>query len=77
MPEPGHLGLAAMQERAEVAGGWFRLTSTRGAGTTVEAWLPKQEENAPDTNLPGSEGKGRNEQERLNGFAQLGSDRPP
>jgi PAS domain S-box-containing protein len=36
---PGHLGLAAMQERAETAGGWCRVASTPGAGTTVEFWV--------------------------------------
>jgi signal transduction histidine kinase len=33
-------GLAAMRERAEAAGGWWRIDSTPGAGTTVEFWLP-------------------------------------
>lgn len=37
---PGHLGLAAMAERAEMAGGWFRIDSVPDAGTTVEFWLP-------------------------------------
>jgi PAS domain S-box-containing protein len=39
-PEPGHLGLTTMVERAELAGGWVRVLSTPGAGTTVECWLP-------------------------------------
>jgi PAS domain S-box-containing protein len=39
-PQPGHLGLATMVERAELTGGHCRLTSAPGAGTTVEAWLP-------------------------------------
>jgi PAS domain S-box-containing protein len=39
-PEPGHLGLVTMLERAELAGGWVRVLSTPGAGTTVECWLP-------------------------------------
>jgi hypothetical protein len=29
-----------MVERAELAGGWVRVLSTPGAGTTVESWLP-------------------------------------
>ena len=29
---PGHLGLIAMRERAEMAGGWFRITSSAGQG---------------------------------------------
>lgn len=39
-PEPGHLGLVTMVERAELTGGHCRVTSAPGAGTTVEAWLP-------------------------------------
>ena len=42
-PVPGHLGLAAMRERAELAGGWLRIESAVDAGTTVECWLPPQE----------------------------------
>lgn len=46
--EPGelphdHLGLVAMRERAELAGGRFQIESTVGAGTTVEAWVPRKE----------------------------------
>ncbi|MBI3649145.1 MAG: PAS domain S-box protein [Actinobacteria bacterium] len=37
---PGHLGITSMRERAELAGGWFRLESRPGAGTTVEVWVP-------------------------------------
>ena len=39
-PEPGHLGLSTMVERAELAGGWVRVISAPDAGTTVECWLP-------------------------------------
>ena len=39
-PDPGHIGLAAMIERAELAGGWLRIDSRRGRGTSVGAWLP-------------------------------------
>ncbi len=39
-PRPGHLGLATMTERAELAGGWVRVDSTEDGGTTVECWLP-------------------------------------
>ncbi|MGH2685812.1 MAG: PAS domain-containing sensor histidine kinase [Actinomycetota bacterium] len=39
-PEPGHLGLVAMRERAEMARGWWRLESEPGAGTTVRVWFP-------------------------------------
>jgi signal transduction histidine kinase len=37
---PGHLGLAAIRERAEMAGGWCALRSLPGAGTSLEVWLP-------------------------------------
>lgn len=39
---PGHLGLPDMRERAELAGGWLRIQSAPGAGTTVEFWVPGQ-----------------------------------
>ncbi len=38
--KPGHLGLPTMRERAETAGGWIKLESVPGRGTTVEFWLP-------------------------------------
>jgi signal transduction histidine kinase len=37
---PGHLGLTAMRERAQLAGGWWKLQSQPGAGTSVMFWLP-------------------------------------
>jgi PAS domain S-box-containing protein len=37
---PGHLGLASMRERADLAGGWLRVASELGAGTNVEFWIP-------------------------------------
>ncbi|HWL91292.1 MAG TPA: GAF domain-containing sensor histidine kinase [Actinomycetota bacterium] len=40
---PGHLGLAAIRERAEMAGGSSRLWSLPGQGTTLEVWLPSEE----------------------------------
>src|SRR4051812_20150699 len=39
-PSARSFGLAAMRERAESAGGWWRIDSTPGAGTAVEYWLP-------------------------------------
>jgi PAS domain S-box-containing protein len=36
----GHLGVVAMRERAEVAGGWLRIESAPGTGTHVEFWVP-------------------------------------
>lgn len=41
-PVPGHLGLTAMRERAELAGGWWRGSSSPGKGTTIEFWLPSE-----------------------------------
>jgi signal transduction histidine kinase len=37
---PGHLGLAGMRERADMGGGWWRVDSAPGNGTTVEFWTP-------------------------------------
>ena len=43
---PGHLGLAAIRERAEMAGGWCSLQSLSGAGTCLQLWLPGDAEAA-------------------------------
>jgi signal transduction histidine kinase len=40
-PIPGHLGLTAMRQRAEMAGGWCRIQSRPDAGTTVLCWIPE------------------------------------
>jgi signal transduction histidine kinase len=56
-PEPGHLGLTTMVERAELAGGWVRVLSTPGAGATVECWLP-DDVSAGDPVLSASPPKG-------------------
>jgi signal transduction histidine kinase len=37
---PGHIGLVAMRERAQLAGGWFHVDSDPGAGAKVEFWIP-------------------------------------
>jgi PAS domain S-box-containing protein len=37
----GHLGLISMREQATMAGGWWRIASAPGMGTTVELWLPR------------------------------------
>jgi PAS domain S-box-containing protein len=37
---PGHLGLILIHERAQMAGGWSRVESEPGTGTTVEFWVP-------------------------------------
>jgi signal transduction histidine kinase len=47
---PGHLGLAALAERLELAGGALRVDSADGAGSTIEFEVP-----APST-LPGATG---------------------
>jgi len=41
--EPGHLGFTAMRERAELAGGWWRVASDPSRGTRVDFWLPASE----------------------------------
>jgi len=43
-PVAGHLGLVSMRERAEMAGGWLRITSSRGNGCLVEYWIPDSTE---------------------------------
>jgi signal transduction histidine kinase len=37
---PGHLGLLALKERALMAGGWYKIESKPGLGTTIEFWMP-------------------------------------
>jgi PAS domain S-box-containing protein len=37
----GHLGLISMREQADMTGGWCRVASAPGMGTTVELWLPR------------------------------------
>jgi len=37
---PGHIGLVAVRERAQLAGGWCRIQSEPGAGTKIEFWVP-------------------------------------
>lgn len=39
-PLPGHLGLATVTERAELAGGWCRITSQPSEGSVMECWMP-------------------------------------
>jgi GAF domain-containing protein len=40
VPGARSFGIAAMRERAESAGGWWRIDGRPGGGTTVEFWLP-------------------------------------
>ena len=37
---PGHLGLVLLRERPQLAGGWSRIESATGVGTSVEFWVP-------------------------------------
>jgi signal transduction histidine kinase len=37
---PGHLGLLAMKERAQLMGGWCRIVSEPGTGAKIEFWVP-------------------------------------
>lgn len=39
---PGHLGLVAMRERAQLAGGWCRYDSEPGTGTRITFWVPER-----------------------------------
>jgi PAS domain S-box-containing protein len=39
-PEPGHIGLPTMIERARLAGGACEIESEPGRGTSVSVWLP-------------------------------------
>jgi signal transduction histidine kinase len=39
----GHLGLSAMRERVEVAGGHLKVESHPGIGSALEVWLPDLE----------------------------------
>ena len=44
---PGHIGIASMRQRAELAGGWLRIESALGGGTTVAAFVPESSQLAP------------------------------
>jgi PAS domain S-box-containing protein len=41
--EAGHIGLSAIRERCRMSGGWCRIESERGKGTTVRFWIPRLE----------------------------------
>jgi PAS domain S-box-containing protein len=45
-PAPGHLGLAAMRERAELVDGTIRIDSAPHEGTTVECWIPSLDDDS-------------------------------
>jgi PAS domain S-box-containing protein len=46
---PGHLGLAAMRERIELATGKLRIESVVGDGTTIDIWLPARAVSEPES----------------------------
>ena len=52
--KPGHLGLVAMRERAEMAGGKIDLYSLPGSGTVLEVWMPAP---AAELKQPGAPGE--------------------
>jgi signal transduction histidine kinase len=37
---PGHVGLLSLNEHALLAGGWCKISSEPGQGSTVEFWIP-------------------------------------
>ena len=39
-PSGDHFGLAGIRERAAMMGGWARIDSSPGEGTTVDVWIP-------------------------------------
>jgi signal transduction histidine kinase len=41
--EDGHIGLSAIRERCRMSGGWCRIESEQGKGTTVRFWIPRLE----------------------------------
>lgn len=52
-PQPGHLGLPGMRDRAAVAGGRLEVSSEPGTGTTVTLWLPPSADGDPEAELVG------------------------
>jgi PAS domain S-box-containing protein len=50
----GHLGLASMRDRAEIAGGELRVESSPGVGTTVRLRLPQPSPGVEDQRKPES-----------------------
>ena len=53
---PGHLGLAAIRERAELAGGRIRIDSAPRTGTVVECWIPSPPESSLTTDASTADG---------------------
>ncbi|TAN31750.1 GAF domain-containing protein [bacterium] len=61
-PQPGHLGLVAMRERAELASGWLRVKSRIGKGSNVEFWIPF--EAVPEPPMPRPEARRARQRKR-------------
>jgi signal transduction histidine kinase len=53
-PGPDHLGIISMREQAAMVGGWCRVSSSPGMGTTVELLLP-----VPPAGQEAASGRGR------------------
>jgi PAS domain S-box-containing protein len=47
LERPGHLGLDAMRERAELAGGWWHIGPGDDGGTVVETFVPGEGDGSP------------------------------
>jgi signal transduction histidine kinase len=56
LPEPGHLGLTAMRERAELLGGTLTVKSAPGEGTVIDVWVPASSNGPSD--IPEGEAAG-------------------
>jgi len=41
--EDGHVGLSTIRERCRMSGGWCRIESAYGMGTSVSVWIPRLE----------------------------------
>jgi signal transduction histidine kinase len=41
--EAGHVGLSTIRERCRMSGGWCRIESLLGQGTSVRVWIPGME----------------------------------
>jgi len=51
-PQRGHLGLASMRERAELAGGRLDIERRPEGGTSVEFWLPPRVGQGAESSRP-------------------------
>jgi signal transduction histidine kinase len=51
---PEHLGIDAMRERVELAGGWMRIDGRPGHGTAVELFVPGAARGAASAAAPGT-----------------------